>query len=105
MYAKKIITFEPETFLKIMADNDEHVVENIDTPIGQELLKLLLAKSGLQLSSILGKSTLLEFIDYRCELFFEALGDGYQSEGFRSGPIGHTGVAEKARHAAFEGLQ
>ena len=87
-----------------LIDKDKHVVDNLDTPIGQEMLKLILEKSGEQISKLIGKSTLTEFIDYRCEHFFEAIGDAYQSEAFQTGPVGHTGVLEKARSVAFEGL-
>lgn len=106
MKANKIAYFDTEfANLKVMSDHDKHVVDNIDTPIGQDILKLLLTKTGVQLAVILGKSTQVEFIDYRCEQFMEVLGDSYQSERFLKGPIGHTGVMEMARSAAFEGLQ
>lgn len=79
-------------------------IENIDTPIGQELLKSLKGKTGKELSAILGSSTLEEFIDYRCDLFFEAISDAYQSKAFLEGHIGHTGAMEIARAEAFRDL-
>jgi len=84
-----------------MEGND---IENIDTPIGQELLKLLIGKTGTELSAILEESTLEEFIDYRCNLFFEAIGNVYQSKAFLEGIIGHTGAMELARTEAFRDI-
>ena len=79
-------------------------IENIDTPIGQELLKLLMGKTGKGLEVILEESTLEEFIDYRCDLFFEAIGYAYQSKAFHEGPVGHTGAMEIARSEAFRDI-
>jgi len=52
----------------------------------------------------LEESTLEEFIDYSCDLFFEAISESYQSKAFLEGPIGHTGVMEIARAEAFRDL-
>ena len=79
-------------------------IENIETPIGQELLKLLIEKTGKELGVILEESPLEEFIDYRCDLFFEAIGDAYQSKAFLEGVIGHTGAMELARAEAFRDI-
>jgi len=83
---------------------DADLIENLDTPIGKEILDCLLLKTGSELTNLLEEYTLQDFIDERCEAFYETLTSGYQSSSYQNGPIGHTGVLELARAEAFRDL-
>jgi hypothetical protein len=87
-----------------MDDNSEDVVDNLDTPLGKEILGCLLDKTGTEIAELLGSSTLEEFIDARCELYLDTLSSYLTSESFHQGYMGYTGAEEVARSEGFQGL-
>jgi len=88
-----------------MENNSEvDLIDAMDTPVGKVIMDCLLLKNGKQLVELLGDLTLGEFIDERYDIYVQAASEVLGSEDYQNGGIGHNGVAEIARAAAFEGL-
>jgi len=84
--------------------NEVDDIENLDTPIGKEILSCILLKNGYEIAELLENYTLDEFIDERCELYLNTLSSCLTGDGFHKGNISYTGAEEIARAEAFLGL-